>query len=76
MDIEGAEFNAISRMKELIKRNNPIVAVCVYHREDDFYRLTDLLEEICPSQYTFYFGQYHFTSTETVCYAIPKKRLI
>lgn len=75
MDIEGAEFNAISGMKNLIKQNNPILAVCVYHCRDDFYVLTDLIENICPSQYVFYFRQYRFTPTETVCYAIPKNRL-
>lgn len=76
MDIEGAEFNAISGMKNIIKNNIPIVAMCVYHRRDDIYKLTDLLEEISPSQYMFYLRQYRFTPTETVCYAIPKARLL
>lgn len=75
MDIEGAEYNAINGMVELIKRNKSIVAMCVYHRRDDFYRLTDLLESICKDEYTYYLRQYRFTPTETVCYAIPKERL-
>lgn len=75
MDIEGAEYNAISGMTELIKRNKPIVAMCVYHRRDDFYRLTDLLESICENEYSYYLRQYRFTPTETVCYAIPNNRV-
>lgn len=75
MDIEGAEYNAINGMRELIQKNAPIIAMCVYHRRDDFYRLTDLLETICPNEYTYYLRQYRFTPTETVCYAIPKKRM-
>lgn len=74
MDIEGAEYNALMGMKEIIKKYKPILAVCVYHLRDDFYRLTDLIEEILPNEYIYYMRQYRFTPTETVCYAIPKYR--
>lgn len=76
MDIEGAEFQAISGMRILIERNHPVIAMSVYHRRDDFYRLTDLLEEICGNVYVYYFRQYRFTPTETVCYAVPIERTV
>lgn len=74
MDIEGAEYQALCGMKELIKENHPLIAVCVYHLRDDFYHLTDLIDEILPGVYSFYFRQYRYTPTETVCYAIPDNR--
>lgn len=76
MDIEGAEYNAITGMKELITQNKPILAICVYHLKDDFYILTDLIDDICPSQYSFYFRQYRYGPVDTVCYAVPKYRLL
>jgi FkbM family methyltransferase len=76
MDIEGAEFNALKGMKELIQKNKPILAVCVYHRRDDYYKLTDFIENTVHGEYRFYFRQYRFTPTETVCYAIPRDRRV
>lgn len=75
MDIEGAEYKAILGMQQTIRRNKPVMAVCVYHLRDDFYRLTDLIEQTLPGEYTFYFRQYRYTPTETVCYAVPRHRL-
>ncbi len=74
MDIEGAEYQALCGLQNVIRQNKPIIAVCVYHLRDDFYNLPDLIERITPNEYTFYFRQYRYTPTETVCYAIPKKR--
>lgn len=76
MDIEGAELNALRGMEKLIKINKPILAICVYHLRDDYYRITDFIEQTLPGEYTFYFRQYRYTPTETVCYAIPKNRKI
>lgn len=75
MDIEGAESRAITGMRKIIQRNKPIMAVCVYHKREDFFVLTDLIEEICPCEYSFYIRQYRYTPTETVCYAIPQYRI-
>ena len=74
MDIEGAEFHALTGMQDIIRKNRPIIAMCVYHRRDDFYKLTDFVERL-DSSYRFFFRQYRYTPTETVCYAIPKQRM-
>lgn len=74
MDIEGAEYQALSDMKNLIRKNQPVLAVCVYHLRDDFYKLTDFIESCVPGTYAYYFRQYRYTPTETVCYAVPLKR--
>lgn len=75
MDIEGAEFNALSGMQEIIKKNKPVLAICVYHRRDDFYRLTDFIENTVPNEYRYFMRQYRYTPTETVCYMVPEERV-
>ena len=75
MDIEGAEMNALRGMKRLIQENKPVLAICVYHLRDDYYKITDFIESILPEEYTFYMRQYRYTPTETVCYGVPKNRL-
>lgn len=76
MDIEGAEYNAICGMRKLLQKNKPVIAVCAYHKRDDYFKLTDLIEEIVPHEYTYFMRQYRYTPTETVIYAIPRKRII
>ena len=76
MDIEGAEYNALLGMKKIIQKRKPVLAICVYHKREDFYKLTDFVEEIAPKEYSFYFRQYRYTPTETVCYAVPRKRVV
>lgn len=70
MDIEGAEYDALMGAKNIIKRYHPKLAVCVYHKEDDFYKLPLLIKKLYPG-YQLYFRQYELSAEETVCYAIP-----
>ncbi len=39
MDIEGAEYNALLGAKETIIHNNPLLARCIYHINEDDLRL-------------------------------------
>lgn len=75
MDIEGAEYNALLGAEYLIKKYHPIIAICVYHKRDDYYKLLMTIDKFLPGEYSFYFRQYRYTPTETVCYAIPKHRM-
>lgn len=70
MDIEGSEYFALKGAEKTIKKYHPILAVCVYHKEDDFYKLPLLIKSLYPG-YQLYFRQYELSSEETVCYAIP-----
>ena len=70
MDIEGAEFGALNGAKKTIEKYHPILAICVYHKEDDFYKLTQCIKALY-SGYRLYFRQYELSAEETVCYAIP-----
>lgn len=70
MDIEGAEIVALEGAKQVIKRDMPVLAICVYHREDDFYTIPMLIKKIYP-EYKLYFRHYELSDEETVCYAVP-----
>lgn len=39
MDIEGSELHALMGAAELIKRNKPKLAICVYHRPEDLWEI-------------------------------------
>ena len=70
MDIEGSEYYALIGAKGIIKRDHPKLAICVYHKPDDFFKLPQLIKKLYPG-YKLYFRQYELSAEETVCYAIP-----
>lgn len=69
MDLEGYEENALLGAKETIKDQKPILAVSIYHKRWDIFRIPALLLEYNP-EYTFYFRHYGTSLQETVLYAI------
>ena len=69
MDIEGAEKQALKGAKEIIKRDKPMLAICVYHKNDDFIKIPELIKEIVP-EYRFYLRHHNVAGTETVLYAV------
>lgn len=70
MDIEGSELAALRGAEQIIRRQKPKLAVCVYHKPQDMWEIPRLLLEYCP-QYRLYLRHYSITHTETVLYAIP-----
>ncbi len=68
MDIEGAELNALLGAKEIIKKQKPKLAICVYHKPSDMWEIPDLLLELNP-KYTFKLRHYGPSAYETVLYA-------
>lgn len=72
LDIEGAELRALEGAKNTIQRYKPVLAICVYHRPEDYYMIPRKILEINPS-YQIYFRQYELSDTETICYAIDKE---
>jgi FkbM family methyltransferase len=72
MDIEGAEYEALSGAKETILKYHPRLAVSVYHRCDDFWRIPELILGIRRDYHVFL---RHYTEglVETVMFFIPKK---
>jgi hypothetical protein len=74
MDIEGAEANALVGAQKTIAKFRPKLAICVYHKKDDFYSIPTLINQICPD-YSFHLDHYTIHREETVLYAAPKDRL-
>ena len=69
MDIEGAEKRALRGAVEIIRRDKPMLAICVYHKNDDLLEIPKLIKEIVPD-YKFYLRHHNVAGTETVLYAI------
>lgn len=76
MDIEGAEEMALKGASSLIKNNKPILAICLYHSLEDYYRLPLIMKDLNPEYKLFIRHYTDMVDVETVCYAIPKERLL
>lgn len=73
MDIEGAELDALRGAKELIVKNRPDLAVCVYHAVNHIWDIP-LLIDSWKLGYNFFLRSYSAYTLETVMYAITKEK--
>ena len=69
VDIEGSEKGFILGSKNTIAKYKPQLAICVYHRPEDFFYLTDLILSI-NKEYKVYFRHHSHGFTESVMYFI------
>ena len=69
MDIEGSEIEALYGIKDIIKKYKPKLAICVYHKSDDLWRIPLILKRWVP-EYHLYLRHYFPNQYETVCYAV------
>ncbi len=72
MDIEGAEADAVEGARETIRKCHPNMAICVYHKPDDFWRIPELVLSI-RDDYDLFMRHYTQGSDETVMFFIPRK---
>ena len=70
MNIEGAEIDALYGARWTIERWSPKLAISVYHRPSDLWRIPRLVKEFSP-EYDLYLRQHDGGVIETVLYAIP-----
>jgi FkbM family methyltransferase len=75
MDIEGAEYDALIGARTIIKRDHPVLAICVYHTQSDIWRIPLLIRSIDPT-YSLFLRSYDGDGFQTVVYAIPKDRIL
>lgn len=73
LDIEGSELAALKGARATLGRSQPIVAVCLYHRPDDLWRIPEFLHEILPGHRLFLRAHQH-DGFELVAYAVPAAR--
>ncbi len=74
MDIEGSELDAIRGARRTIEKSLPVLAVCVYHRQDHLWQIPLLIHSI-SDQYRFFLRPHLMEVWDLVCYAVPADRL-
>jgi FkbM family methyltransferase len=74
MDIEGSEIPALQGGRKTIKESRPVLAVCVYHRPEDLWRIPLLIRDLQPDA-SLALRMYWMDGFDLVCYAIPPHRL-
>jgi FkbM family methyltransferase len=70
MNIEGAEIDALTGGRKAIGKWRPRLAISVYHRASDLWRIPQLVLELNPD-YRLYLRQHDGGIIETVLYALP-----
>ncbi len=69
MDIEGSEVKALSGAEEIIRKQKPKLAVCVYHKPEHLWEVPLYIKKIVP-EYKIYIRHHTPLEYETVCYAL------
>ncbi|MBN7573062.1 hypothetical protein C1H57_00405 [Clostridium sp. 2-1] len=69
MDIEGAEMMALEGSNKIITEQKPKMAICVYHRVEDLWKIPIYLKKLVPSYNISIRHHANFWVSETVCYA-------
>jgi FkbM family methyltransferase len=70
MDIEGSELPALKGAIHVIKRERPILTICIYHSIRDYWEIPKyLMKEL--DNYQFFVRHHSLIYCETVLYAIP-----
>jgi len=71
MDIEGGEIRALEGAKQAIVKYHPRLAISVYHSQEDFWRIPELILSY-RNDYKIFLRHYTEGVTETVMFFIPK----
>lgn len=74
MDIEGSELEALKGAQNIIKKNRPKLAICIYHKPQDCFEIPFYIKKLNPDYklYIHHHNRYdpRYYLTETVLYAI------
>lgn len=70
MDIECTEREALKGAANTIRKFTPKLAICIYHRWDDFVVLPDIILGL-NRNYRFYFKHNCYNFWESVLFAVP-----
>ncbi len=74
MDIEGSELQALHGAQHLIRKNRPILVICVYHKIEDLIEIPRYIHSLQPG-YRYYLRHHGNLVYDTVFYAIPEERV-
>jgi FkbM family methyltransferase len=71
MDIEGHKLKAIKGARKKIIECHPILAISVYHRHDDLWKIPDAILSI-RDDYHVFLRHYIEGASETIMFFVPK----
>jgi FkbM family methyltransferase len=74
MDIEGFEMEALEGARESIQKYQPILSICVYHRQNDLWRIPLYIHSL-GKDYRLFLRPHDVDGWQLVCYAVPPNRL-
>jgi len=74
MDIEGFEPEALAGAREIIRRDAPALAICVYHAQDHLWKIPLQIHSY-NRNYKFYLRPHVYDVWDLVCYAIPHQQV-
>jgi FkbM family methyltransferase len=74
MDIEGGEPEALAGARQILQEDEPVLAICLYHRQEDLWQIPLQIRAINP-RYHLFLRRYCDDCWEEICYAIPSSRL-
>jgi len=75
LDIEGAELEALMGAQRTIAQHGPVLALCVYHRQDHLWRVPLMVRQ-WREDYAFFLRPHNEEGWDLVCYAVPRSRLL
>lgn len=75
LDVEGSEAEAILGAQELIKKDKPKLAICIYHKQDDLWKLPLMIHELVP-EYKIYIRHQLNVFYDTVMYACLEEKVL
>jgi len=68
MDIEGSELDALWGMQSFIKKYQPYLSICLYHKETDLYDIPHYIKTLYPGYRLYLRGGWHLE-----CWAVPER---
>ena len=75
MDIEGSEVEALIGSKILIQKHSPILAISIYHKPEDFFRIPLLINDTI--NYASITLNSHMSNLfETILYCLPAEHKV
>jgi hypothetical protein len=72
MDIEGSKLDALKGARSVIKKNLPVLAVCLYYKQEHLWQIPIYIKSLYED-YSLFLKRYSDECWDTILYAVPKR---